>query len=328
MEAYNQRSDFNKDMKHKINSVLAARILQLPTPPQALHALVLDGDEINTSTELMKNGVLQSNLWIPNINRQVASVITSKVPAAHVFHMSLNALIKSGNVPQGQIGFLFADFCCTFNGNKVINTSNDIETIFSSGLLSRQCVIAITCSKRGYSKQYATEAEGTLEIVMNRCAVEAGYACMLLEKKAYNNMYFSAFACYKFDLAPQLLSDFTEQSCFNRQSTYVKEYMQTSDIQDQVYELPQGHKVERKSNVNLLTITGRRVMVCFQMSVDESEDASFTQWFVGTVGSSVYRNVYDIDFDDDGVLKQKLSMSKYSSTKIGEQDDWFVVTKI
>jgi hypothetical protein len=326
MEAYDARKS-DRNTKCKINQVAVQRTLQLNVQTDHLRAVVLDGAEANSSRELKRHGVLEHNIYIPNLNTHVCQTLEQQLPLAHVHNCSLHAFVEAK--PTTEVHFVFADYCCTIDGNKSMRPEEDIKAIFATaGFLANRCVIGQSFNRRAYTKEEAVEAEWKIVRTLNQCALQAGYACHPLERLQYNNMVFLLHSCYKLQIASDIVRDMAPGSLFEATSKYERKYEvdHRGKIPHQPYTLPNYHKAVPKPSAMHKSLLGHAVMVCCQMTSDETGDV-FTEWFSGRVLKRKYRNMYTVDYDKDGVEETRLSISKYSTKQRAGVGAWFRMMK-
>jgi hypothetical protein len=91
--SYEERAS-DRTFKSKINRVLVQHTLQFVDDPCLLQALVLDGQEANTSHQLKHAGVPEANIYIPNMCVDLCQTLARSMPKAHIYNCTLNKAFK------------------------------------------------------------------------------------------------------------------------------------------------------------------------------------------------------------------------------------------
>jgi len=156
-------------------------------------AIVLDGPGINTTKALVAAGWRKDNIFIPNFNEPDFKIIKRKHPQSYC--VPLGRFLHDGN-PDGNldrsicpqqhtIGLIYADYMCSWNGNKQCCPERDMEYLFQNKLLMDGSVLGITIALRtaiknetGFVKPAVEKCISTIQ----RLAYENGYYAMLHEK--------------------------------------------------------------------------------------------------------------------------------------------------
>jgi hypothetical protein len=151
--------------KFKINTAIAQSIDRR----QQGAIIVLDGEQIGTSTILCGHGGFDpQSVFIPNYGnaQNIKAKATRLNLNLNVANISLHRMIEL--CPFFTVSALFADYCCTFKGNKRCSPKEDLNLAFQKHIFMPGAVLAVTiCYARGGSKE---DIHALDEFVSNQAA--------------------------------------------------------------------------------------------------------------------------------------------------------------
>jgi len=106
-------------------------------------AIVLDGENAQTTKELIKSGWKKSSIHIPNFSEDYKKILRKGYNAQNI---SLREMLEYSE--QESIGLLYADYMCSMDGNENCSPLNDIDMLFEGKKLADGAAFGITIALR------------------------------------------------------------------------------------------------------------------------------------------------------------------------------------
>ena len=179
--------DRNKITINKIYSRISKRNIG--------NALILDGETLQTTKNLVKIGYKKSDIYIPN-PFSFEKIKTKR--SINVYNMLLGDFINKANEENLKFTTTFFDYCCNINGNDEIKPFEDIGKYFENELAKDNSIFALTFSYRKNKKsEYLHEDLLTTQAYIEEIANENGYIAKFSTGRVYKGMVFLLYKIKK-----------------------------------------------------------------------------------------------------------------------------------
>ena len=191
-EMYRAKEKAKDPHKVKVNSLLAS----YTRTRKVGYALILDSEELVTTKALVRAGMKKEHIEIPNpfichkINRK------HKNSYDHLLSEHLEMVKETG---QEAYSIAFFDFCCSLDGNSLVQPLEDINNYFKYYLPKHDSILAVTICKRNVNHNGNSDLN-RLDSKITNSAYNYGYNA-LKEPVGYpyNNMYVVFYRILKED---------------------------------------------------------------------------------------------------------------------------------
>jgi len=191
-EMYHNKEKKNCPDKRFVNKILTRILCKLSEKTKGnkkkIKCCVLDGEDFGTSNFLLKRGVKRDNIHIPNPFLYDKMKKTNLVP---VHNLLFKKFIESA---KQKYHFVYPDYCCTADGNDLMNPLIDFKKCFELKLFEDVSIFATTLSYRKNTKvDYSGEDYNKVLSAVNNYANQSGYIAKLIWTYKYKGMYNMVF---------------------------------------------------------------------------------------------------------------------------------------